>query len=146
MTDYVILSGDLVAIAGRTRPGTPLPAGAFEVVVNADPGWTPQGAQLATSALLPVSSLAEQMRAGDRLVPRPAGPAPLVAGSDVTIPPSPLGTVVEVFDLIGDERMTELVADTEGWTETVSLTSAGRYEIEVTPPLPYLPAAVRVEL
>ncbi|WP_439137543.1 hypothetical protein [Roseicyclus sp.] len=84
------------------------------------------------------------MRVGGILQPRPVTPEPTWDGSEITIPPVPEGTVIELFDLAGGERMAVLSADAEGWTETVSLPDAGTYEIELQAPGDFLPASLRI--
>jgi hypothetical protein len=66
------------------------------------------------------------------------------AGPVTEIPPLPLGTLVEIEDMIHGETILSLVTDVEGWSEEVELTDSGIYGIEVTPPLPYMPTRKKV--
>jgi hypothetical protein len=67
-----------------------------------------------------------------------------IAGPVTEIPPLPIATTVEIDDMIHGEIVLSLVTDVEGWSETIDLTDPGSYEIELTPPLPYMPMRKKV--
>lgn len=88
---------------------------------------------------IPPAELATMM-----LVPRPQSPEIVSDGTVHTIADCPLGTVIEVLDYSGGERMEIYTTTTEGETVTRDLPDPGEYEIEVKAPDPYLPTRKRI--
>lgn len=142
---YVILdAAGCVARAGRVRQGQALPEGALEVVLIGATAFVLGADQIGAQRPLRVGELGGMMQVAGYLAPRPASPQPLAIAGGVEVPPCPAGTEIEVFDLTGRTRMAQLVAEVEGYTETLQFPDAGTYEVEVRAPAPALPATARV--
>ena len=80
------------------------------------------------------------------LVARPMGPVPVASAGQIVVPACPAGTRIEVFDMVGRERLALEISVPEGWSDTYSFPDAGRYRVEVEPPAPWLPSAVEIEV
>lgn len=103
-----------------------LPAGALEVS-------TQQAANLA--------ALCTMMIVAGSLVVRPTLPPITISGAVATLPVYPARTLVEIFDLAGEER---IYSASGTGNEVFDLADAGDYEISITPPSPYLPETHRI--
>lgn len=140
MRTYVILDANSHVTRVQQARQSAAPAGALEVVfVGSGAVFAPGPSEVGLRGRHTLRAIGEMMRIGGFLEPRPVTMTPSVAGNVVTINPVPLGTVVEVFDLSGGERMTLLTAPSENWTETITLPDAGIYQIEVAAPGDALP-------
>ncbi len=126
MTRYAVVDDqDIVTMVGNGSP----PGGAILL---------PKGARVEAGRMMRDEN-------GDFIL-RPVSPEPTRDGNDITIPPCPVGTRVEVMDVSGDERMLDFVTDTEGWSETYTLADAGRYQVIVTAPFPALQTVTNFEV
>ncbi|WP_238368287.1 hypothetical protein [Mesobacterium pallidum] len=67
---------------------------------------------------------------------RPQSPIPTKSGSTVTVAGCPTGTIIQVFDLSGNEFMSITTAPSDGYSEDFVFADPGDYEITVTAPLP----------
>lgn len=148
MTIFVTLDmKDHVRRVQALRPGTPPEPGALAVVpISPEAVFAPGANEVGLHFGPAIREIGSMMRVGGILRPRPVTPEPTRDGSQITIPPVPEGTVIEVFDLAGGERMALLSADAEGWTQTISLRDTGTYEIEVQAPGDFLPASLKVTI
>ncbi len=79
------------------------------------------------------------------LQPRPSI-APEVNGSEITIPPLPIGTTVMVFEQFTPEALLNITTEAEGWTETIHLPDAGRYSVDICPPPPFVSTSTSLEV
>lgn len=142
---YVIIdpAGHVVR-TGHLRPGATLPAGALVVVQ--DPKWVATPGQIGVDHAVSLGELGMMMQSGDWLVARPSSPQPVASTGQIDVPACPAGTVIEVFDLSGGERMFVEPVATEGWTETFTFADPGRYRVEVSAPAPALPTSIDLEV
>lgn len=144
MTVYVLLDeNDLVTCVTRTSSAS-VPAGAYEVLGVGLAPWVPIGNQLGVENLAYREDLHGKMRSGVMLVDRPIGPHISVFGNEVSVGPCPVGTVIEIFDIIGSERMDKIVTSVADYTETFQFVDSGTYAIDVQPPIPALPSEQRI--
>lgn len=104
-------------------------------------GQSPTVPADATPISTPValSTLATMM-----LVPRPASPEVTSDGTTHTVGDCPDGTVIEVHDVSGNERMLLYEVETEGEDVEIELADTGAYRIEIAAPLPALPRTVNI--
>lgn len=143
---YVVMGLDGCVFRVGSEPSSDdFPPGAHLVLVQAPGVIGPSGAPvLWIDRVRSIREIASMMRDRDNLVPRPLSPQPVAVAGAVEIPPCPIGTVIEISDLSGVEVMAELVADADGWTETIEFPDPGEYRVSVAAPAPYLEASVRV--
>ena len=78
------------------------------------------------------------------LVARPTLDDLVVVGGTITPPPLPVGTRVEVHDISGEERLLNMVVETDGWCEEIVLPDPGTYAIDIVPPLPFMPVSRKI--
>lgn len=139
---YVVLNGNLVKNAASVQSETQIPAGALKVIASG----TPAVDEVLVAGRPNIRDLCQMMLSGSSLVERPTLPDPTRIDNVVTLSGLPLGTLIEVIDVSGDEVMLETSADTDNWGDTITLTENGTYEIELLPPAPHLPLTFRFEV
>lgn len=98
----------------------------------------PSGARQAPEGIEP-SELAQLMVVGGELYPRPMSPDIQSDGTTHSIMDCPAGTVIEVYDVTGGERLDLITVAVSGTSEIISLPDTGTYSIEVQGPMPALP-------
>lgn len=98
----------------------------------------PAGAVLAPDGIETLE-LAQMMVVGGELYPRPMSPDIQSDGTTHSIMDCPAGTVIEVYDVTGGERLDLITVAVSGTSEVISLPDAGTYSIEVQAPAPALP-------
>ncbi|MEP1611122.1 MAG: hypothetical protein ABJL72_04290 [Roseobacter sp.] len=125
MTVWYKTSGDIITSAGRAPV---LPENATEAPAT----MTPK--KLLTMMLTPEGNMSE----------RPVSPAVVSSGSVHTIEDCPIGTIITVFDEIGEEVMGEITTTLLEQTETIELPDTGEYLIHIQAPLPALPTERRI--
>ena len=134
MAQYVFLNGSIVIRAGS---GVLVPDGAKQVMIT-DPGNVIPEGFVGMSMQMELDQVSSCHLVGDFLQPRVEACSVTYAAGEITISPCPVGTSIEVHDVIGRETMAELVVENDTLPTVFTLTDPGNYSVEVTPPAPYL--------
>lgn len=121
---YVWLDEDnsVIMIAGEGRS---LPEGAIEIVTDVQ------------TRLLTNYHVVEQ-EGEISLLPRPRLAEMTVENGTYTILNIPLGTNIEVIDLLGGETISNFVTDVNDYNLEFQIDGSGEFEISLHPPLPYM--------
>lgn len=80
------------------------------------------------------------------MMPRPVAPVPQLTNGVWSVSGAPVGTLINVRDLISGEDMAEVVTTDVGEVFEFSLLDDGTYEVEVDAPLPYVDTKTKIEV
>lgn len=97
----------------------------------------PEGALLVSGAVS-LSHVLGCMVVGGELVPRPRAPRPYIGVGSVEVLDCPPDTLITVFDVEVGEVLGSAVATASAPGVFFSLPDRGRYQVEVSPPHPFL--------
>ncbi|MBY6141115.1 hypothetical protein KUV26_16890 [Leisingera daeponensis] len=106
----------------------------------------PEGAVIELPASFDLARVLRSYVAGGALMPRPEVPPPVQTAAGIEITGCPPGTAIMVHDVLGGEVLAEIVTDEAAQGAAFSLPDPGLYQVEVTPPFPYLGSVTNHEV